>query len=123
MIKFKEFQNDTKLTEEMEDKISILLYLAENEDMINESYDMDNLTEAQEAMIVEGLNDWLSKVGMKLHKGDGIIDYVLQFSKGAGQLIMAAMKGDEKKVKGIAASFKKENYWIFYLNLIWQLCI
>jgi len=120
MIKFKEYQmlqESIKMTEDMEDKIALLMYMAENDEMINESYDMENLTEAQEEMIVEGIHDWLAKVGMKLHKGDGIIDYVLQFSKGAGQLILAAMKGDEKKVKGIAASFKKEKFLDFLLKL------
>jgi len=120
MIKFKEFNESLKskkLTEDLEDRIALLVYMAENDEMINESYDMENLTEAQEEMIVEGIHDWLAKVGMKLHKGDGIIDYILQFSKGAGQLIMAAIQGDEKKVKGIAASFKKEKLLDFLLKL------
>ena len=120
MIKFKEYQmlqESTKITEDMEDKIALLMYLAENDEMINESYDMENLTEAQEILIVEGVNDWLGKIGMKLHKGDGIIDYILQFGKGAGQLIIAAIQKDEKKVKGIAASFKKEKLLDFLLKL------
>jgi hypothetical protein len=101
----------------MEDKISLLLYLSENEEMINESYDLDNLTEAQEILVIEGVNDWLNKIGMKLHKGNGIIDYIVQFSKGAGKLILAAMKKDKDEVKKIAQSLDKAKVMDFLLKL------
>jgi hypothetical protein len=120
MIKFKEFNESLKnkdLTEEIQDKIVLLMYMSENEDMINESYDLENLTEAQEEMIVEGINNWLEKVGMKLHKGDGILDYLLQFGKGIGKLIMAGIKRDEKRVKEIASEFTKEKVIDFLLKL------
>jgi len=120
MITFKRFAESKKnkdLTEEMQDKIALLLYMSENEEMINESYNLENLTEAQEEMIIEGVNDWLGKIGMKLHKGNGIIDYLLQFGKGAGQLIMAAIKKDDAKVKEIASGFTKEKVVDFLLKL------
>jgi len=120
MIKFKEYQmlqESIKMTEDMEDKIALLMYMAENDEMINESYDLENLTEAHEEMIIEGVNDWLSKVGMKLHKGKGLIDYFLQFTKGAGKLIMAAIKNDKEKIKEIADGFKKEEVIDFLLKL------
>jgi len=111
MDTFKKFLNEERLSEDMQDKISILMYLSENE-MINESLDTMN-----EAELVEGVNDWLGKIGMKLHKGNGIIDYVKQFSVGAGKLIMAAIKGDKKKVKEIANSLEKEKVVDFLLKL------
>jgi len=120
MIKFKEFNENLKnkgLSEEMQDKIALLMYISENEDMINESYDLENLTEAQEELIIEGVNDWLEKVGMKLHKGKGIIDYLASFTKGAGKLIMAAIKKDKEEVKKIASNFKKEDVVDFLLKL------
>jgi len=120
MIKFKDFNESLKnkdLSEEMQDKIALLMYISENEDMINESYDLENLTEAQEELIIEGANDWLEKVGMKLHKGKGIIDYLASFTKGAGKLIMAAIKKDEEEVKKIASNFKKEDVVDFLLKL------
>ena len=113
MISFKEF----KSLNEMADKIALLMYLSENKEMINESYDMERLTEAQEEALVESINDWLGKVGMKLHKGDGIIDYLKGFTKGAGEMIMAAIKKDEKKVKEIAGRMDKAKVVDFLLKL------
>jgi len=117
MKTFKEFKKEIKLTEDMEDKIALLIYLSENEDMINESYDIDNLTESQKEDITEGVNNWLEKVGMKLHKGNGIIDYILQFSKGAGKIILAAIKNDKEEVKKIADKFDKAELVDFLLKL------
>lgn len=111
MITYKEFKQQSMLTEDMEDKIALLMFIAENE-ILNESLDTMN-----EAELVEGINDWLGKVGMKLHKGDGIIDYIKQFTGGAGKLIMAAVKGDKKKVKEIADSLDKAKVIDFLLKL------
>jgi len=120
MIKFKEFSESLKnkgLSEEMQDKIALLMYISENENMINESYDLENLTEAQEELIIESVNDWLEKVGMKLHKGNGIIDYLASFTKGVGKLIMAAISKDKEEVKKIASNFKKEEVVDFLLKM------
>jgi len=120
MLTFKEFNESIKneeLVAEMQDKIALIMYMVENEDIITESVDFENLTEAQEGMIIEGVNDWLSKVGMKLHKGNGIIDYLASFTKGAGKLIMAAIRKDEKTVKGLLNSIKKEEVLDFLLKL------
>jgi hypothetical protein len=114
---FKELQAQEQITNEMEDKIALLMYLSENDEMINESYDFENLTEAQEELMVEGINDWLGKVGMKLHKGDGIIDYLKGFAKGTGEIIMAAIKKDEAKVKEIAGRMDKAKVVDFLLKL------
>ena len=111
MIKYSEFLSEKIVTEDMQDKINILMYLSENE-MINESLDTMN-----EAEVLEGVNNWLGKIGMKLHKGDGIIDYIKQFSTGAGKLIMAAIKGDKEKVKEIADSLEKAKVIDFLLKL------
>lgn len=96
---------------QFEDAISILLYMAEN-DSLNESFE-----EMSEAQITEGVKEWLGKVGIKLHKGDGLIDYVTQFSKGAGKLILAAIKGDKEEVKRIAQTLDKAKVIDFLLKL------
>jgi hypothetical protein len=115
-VKFKQYLEEKKLSEEFQDKIMLLIYLSEN-DNLNESYNLEILTESQKLELIEGVNDWLNKVGLKLHKGDGIIDYLIGFSKGAGQLIMAAIKKDEKKVKEIASKMSKEKVIDFLLKL------
>lgn len=120
MVSFKEFKslNEAEmLSEDMQDKIALLMYLSENQEMINESYDMDELSEAQVVELTEAVNDWLGKVGMKLHKGTGLIDYLKDFTKGAGKLIMAAIKKDEDEVKAIASEFTKEKVVDFLLKL------
>jgi len=120
MIGYKEYINEKEMalmSEDMQDKIALLMYMAENDESINESYDMENLTEAQEEVIVEGVNDWLGKIGMKLHKGDGIISYMKQFIGGAGKLIVAAVKGDKEEVKKIASSLDKAKVMDFLLKL------
>ena len=111
MIKYSEFLTEKVITEDMQDKINILMYLSENE-MINESLDTMN-----EADVVEGVNDWLGKIGMKLHKGDGIIDYVKQFTSGTGKLIIAAVKGDKEEVKKIANTLERAKVMDFLLKL------
>lgn len=120
MISFKEFKSINEaeiLSEDMQDKMALLMYLSENDEMINESYDMDALTEAQETELTEAINDWLAKVGMKLHKGDGIIDYLKGFTKGAGALIIAAIKGNKDEVKKIAGTLEKAKVVDFLLKL------
>ena len=96
---------------QFEDAISILLYMAEN-DSLNESFE-----EMSEAQITEGVKEWLNKYGLKIHKGDGLIDYLKQFSKGAGQLILAAIKGDKEQVKKIASSLDKAKVVDFIFKL------
>lgn len=128
MIKFKEFkelkelkeQHEAEAIKDMKDKIAVLMYLTENTEAveaINESYNLENLTKEQEAIIVEGVKEWLNKVGLQLNRGDGIIDYLLQFGKGAGKLIMAGIKRDKKAVKEIASGFTKEKVMDFLLKL------
>ena len=107
MIKYNEFkelkelQESKTLTEDMEDKISILLYL----------------TEAQEVLILEDVHSWLDKVGLKIHKGTGLLDYMKAFAVGAGKIFIAAIKKDEEEVKKIAATLQKAHVIDFLLKL------
>ena len=119
MIKFKEFTNEQKqiqLQEEMEDKIAILMYLSESEELLNESA-INEFALLTEAEAVEKANGWLSKIGMKLHKGKGIIDYVKQFTGVVGKMIMAAIKGDKEAVKAHAQKVEKHEVVDFLLKL------
>jgi hypothetical protein len=116
-MKFRTFLNESKDSKEIQEKVALLLYMTENDDMINESYDMENLTEEQEKIILEGIKDWFEKVGLTIEKGDGLLDYIGQFSVGAGRLILAAIKGDKEKVKKIASGMKKEKFLDFLLKL------
>lgn len=108
---FSKFVSETRINE-MEDKIAVLLYLSQNESL-NES-DIDTLTEVE---LVEGINDWLGKVGMKLHKSNGLLNYAKQFATGVGKIILAAISGDKEKVKEIAKGLDKATVVDFLLKL------
>jgi len=117
MKKFSEYMSEKALVEEMEDKIGLMLYMAEKSDIIAESYDFENLTESQRIVLEEGVNDWLNKVGLKLHKTKGIIDYLADFTKGTGKVLMSAIKGDKEAVKEQLKNVKKEEVLDFLLKL------
>jgi len=90
------------------DAVTTMLFLQENE------LHFDLMTEAA---INESLNDWLGKVGLKLHKGKGIINYITQFGSLAGKMILAAIKGDTKKVKELAQQVTREEILDFLYKL------
>ena len=70
-----------------------------------------------ETAIDESLKDWLSKVGLHAHKGKGVINYITQFGTLAGKMILAAVKGDSKKVKELANQITKEELIDFLFKL------
>jgi hypothetical protein len=99
------YKQRKSIIEEMQEDIHLLLYVLENEH------------EHTESELTEGVNDWLGKAGLKLHKGKGLINYVADFTKGAGQMILAAVKGDRAKIKQIANSIEKEQVVDFLYKL------
>jgi len=86
-------------------KIAGLLYLAENIDTLNE------------ADLNEGLNDWLSKIGLNIKKENGIIDYFWNFTKGTGRLILAAIKQDKEEIKSILKGVTEKDCINFIMKL------
>ncbi len=92
-------------------EIATLLFIVENESRLDEM-----LLESEEKL-EEALSDFLGKFGLKIHKGDGIIDYLMKFSKGAGKLLVSAIKGDKEQVKKIASSLDKGQVIDFLLKL------
>jgi hypothetical protein len=106
-MKFKDYIQETELQEaQAYNAVASALFIQE--------YDVFGLNENE---LNEGLNDWLSKVGLKLHKGKGIINYVVQFGSLAGKMILAAFKGDKNKVKELASQVTKEDLLDFLYKL------
>lgn len=95
--------NDT--VNEMSENIAALLYMVENERTVTEEE------------LIEGVGSVLGKAGLSLHRNKGLIDYAKEFTRGAGQLILAAIKGDKKKIKNIASKIKREDVIDFLLKL------
>jgi hypothetical protein len=82
-----------------------------------EMYDQGLMNES-ELLNEANINDYLKKFGLKFHKeGPGLIDYIKDFTKGAGKLIVAAVKGNKEEVKRIAQTITKEKVLDFLLKL------
>jgi len=86
-------------------KIAGLIYLAENINTLNE------------ADLNEGLNDWLNKIGLDAKKEKGLINYFWNFTKGAGKLVLAAIRKDKEEVKNIASTINQKDCINFILKL------
>lgn len=82
---FKNYNNQKDLLEAQE-KIITLCYLANNQGL-------------NEALLEEGVKDWLKKLGLSVVKSPSLIDYIDDFVSGAGTIILAAIQGDTAKIK------------------------
>jgi len=108
-MSFKSYINESRTLTEMESNIIVMAYLLEE--------NLDNMNETDYVMLAEGINDKLGKVGLKLHKGKGIIDYIKDFTMGVGRLFLALMKGDKNKAKEILKTVSKEDVLDFLYKL------
>jgi hypothetical protein len=120
MGNFKKFHERNNISREyIRESLMVLAYLGTIEN-INES-EFQNLTEAS---ILAGISDMfgkveagIEKIGMKLHKGKGIMSYIADFNDAASFLIFAAIKGDKEEVLRIAKTFDKSKFMDFVLKL------
>jgi len=99
---------DPVFVTETAERLAVLAYLMENENSLNES------TSVQ---MFEGANSVLNKLGLKIHKGSGILDYIKSFSTGAGKVILALATGKTEKAKEILKTLKKEDVLDFIYKL------
>jgi hypothetical protein len=116
MIKFSKFKEQTEYNESIKECLMALAYMGTLEN-INESA----LTEVS---ILTGIADMfgkvetgIDKIGMKLHKGKGVLSYIADFNDAASFLIFAAIKGDKDEVLRIAKTFDKAKFIDFLLKL------
>lgn len=63
------------------------------------------------------VNSVLPKIGMKLHKGDGIINYIAKFSSIAGKMMIAAIKRDKATIKELSTKVSRGEFVDFLLKL------
>ncbi len=94
---------------------------------INEAYESMYLEEHalqcfKDIMLLtdDSLNEenWLSKLGLHVKKGKGLIQYFAQFGAGMAKLFKAAIKKDKAEVKRIMANeISKEDLLDFVLKL------
>jgi len=106
---FKNYINESQELNEFESRMFVLANLMEE--------DLNSLNESSAEMLAEGIKDKLDKAGLKLHKGKGILDYIKNFTKGTGKLMLALFKGDTKKAKEILKTIEKEDILDFLYKL------
>lgn len=68
-------------------------------------------------VIAEGINDHLNKVGFKIHKSKGILDYIKNFTTGIGKVMFHIIKGDTDKAKELIKKISKEDVLDFLYKL------
>jgi len=84
-----------------------LAFVVEHNDDLNEGNDF----------LSEDLSSILKAIGLHDERNDGLISYLAKFSAGAGRLIIAAVKGDKKKVSEIANSMSRSQFVDFLLKI------
>jgi hypothetical protein len=120
MGNFKKFHEKNKINEQdIKECLMALAYLGTLEN-VNES-EFQNLTEAS---ILAGIANMfgkveagIDKIGMKLHKGKGVLSYIADFNDAASFLVYAAIKGDKEEVLRLAKTFDKSKFVDFLLKL------
>jgi len=117
-MEFKNYINENNILQETVDKYLAFTILM-SEDFGKEG--IDSMNESSIEMIAESITDKVSKgldkAGLKLHKGDGIISYVMKFLKGTGKLFYHLFKGDVKKAKEVLRGLSKEEVLDFIYKL------
>jgi hypothetical protein len=120
MGNFKKFHEKNNINEQdIKECLMALAYLGTLEN-VNES-EFQNLTEAS---ILAGIANMfgkaeagIDKIGMKLHKGKGVLSYIADFNDAASFLVYAAIKGDKEEVLRLAKTFDKSKFVDFLLKL------
>jgi len=112
---FKRYKNESSELELVSERYLALTML------LAEELDLDSMNESSMELMAEGITDkvkgGLDKVGLKLHKGDGIISYIMKFLKGTGKLFYHLFKGDVKKAKEVLRGLTKEEILDFIYKL------
>lgn len=103
------FQTYLKESQDAQMHLQALLFLMESE--------LDSLNESTEEELIEAFDRQLKKVGLKLHKSKGILDYIKSFATGIGKVLLFIIKGDQEKAKDLLKSMKKEDFLDFIYKL------
>ncbi|URC15132.1 hypothetical protein GD1_8 [Paraglaciecola Antarctic GD virus 1] len=107
LVERAEVKSDGSNLSEVDMQIHAIAYLASVDDVLVESEDF----------LVEGLNDYLGKIGLKVHKAKGLIDYAKDFLIGTGKLFLLIIKGDKEQAKELLKTVKKEDVLDFLYKL------
>lgn len=112
---FSKFLNENKNGLTINEKVLAMVLFMESLDKLE--FVTEARLEEDLVVIAEGINDHLSKVGFKIHKSKGILDYIKGFTTGVGKLMFYALKGDAEKAKELVKSISKEDVLDFLYKL------
>ena len=116
MVKFSKYDEQIQYNEAIQN-LMITLHLS---DSMNESDMFEgkiyDYAEDKVAHVHDVINKFSSKTGIKIARGNGLVSYIAKFTSGAGKMLMAAIKGDEQKVREIADKMKKADFVDFLLK-------
>jgi len=117
-MNFKEYLEimDSALTES--EKLLVLAYAIEEAEYMNESTEhLEMLAEGITDKILHHSNNIADKVGMKVHKSKGILDYLKSILTGVGKAFFYIFKGDAKKAKEVLTNFERKDVLDFLYKL------
>lgn len=76
----------------------------------------ETLTESTELFEVD-VKKYLNKIGLDIHKGKGIIEYIKDFLVGTGKIFYYIMTGEKEKAKELLKTVKKSDILDFLYKL------
>ncbi len=109
MQKFKQYASEKQIQTQIMESLLLLQYVTENDGRLNEDSVLANFASK--------VNSILPKLGMKLHKGDGIINYVAKFASVGGKMLIASIKGNKEEIKRLATTIDRSEFIDFLLKL------
>ena len=87
------------------EKVAMLLFVMENADhQMNED-------------LQEGFVDFMKKLGLPERPNKGIIDYFVGFTSVAGKIILAAINGDDEKIRTLMPKITRQAFVDFLVTL------
>lgn len=122
MKSFRQYLSKEPIDQALVEDIKELIFLyAHGDELITEGYfdnDSEILSEGVKKILKKG-NDLINKGATKLNikREKGLLSYLRSAGKGVAKLVVAAVKGDGEKARGVINSVKREDLLDFFLKL------
>lgn len=109
MQKFKQYVVEREIEAQIMESVLALQYVSDYGNQLNEESFLSGFSAK--------VNSVLPKLGLKLHKGDGIISYIAKFATVGGKMLVAAIKGNKDEVKRLSTTVSRGEFIDFLLKL------
>lgn len=115
--KFTAFLNESRFGLTTNEKIVSMILFMESDVFQKMEFMTESKLDEDLKILSEGINDHLNKLGLKIHKSKGILDYIKSFTTGIGKVMFHIVKGDVDKAKELIKSVSKEDVMDFLYKL------